>query len=88
MALEIWTSRSEEKLLRLMALLGDEREPAMAKRIRRTHAAVFKAHVALAALAQWFDVHPYQITEWQRPLRERAVGRDLWRWHCSDGAAG
>ncbi|MBC7838372.1 MAG: transposase [Nitrospiraceae bacterium] len=54
----------------------------MAKRIRRTHSAVFKAHVALAAmsgdktlaaLAQRFDVHPTQITEWKRPLSERAA---------------
>ena len=54
----------------------------MAKRTRRTHSAVFKAKVALAAmsgdktlaeLAQRFDVHPNQITEWKRQLSERAV---------------
>ena len=42
-------------------------EQKMAKRARRTHSAVFKAKVALAAmagdktlaeLAQWFEVHP------------------------------
>ena len=61
-----------------MALLGDEMEQAMAK-IRRTHSAVFKAQVALAAmngdktLAQRFDVHPNQITEWKRQLSERGA---------------
>jgi transposase-like protein len=43
---------------------------------------VFKANVALAAmsgdktlaeLAQQFDVHPNQITEWKRQLSERAA---------------
>jgi len=54
----------------------------MTKRTRRTHAAAFKAKVAVAAikgertlaeLAQQFDVHPNQITEWKRQLQERAV---------------
>ena len=54
----------------------------MAKRTRRAHSAVFKAQVALAAmsgdktlaeLAQRFDVHPTQITEWKRQLSERAA---------------
>jgi len=71
-----------EDLLPLMALLGDEREQTLAKRTRRTHSAVFKAQVALAAmggdntlvqLAQRFDVHPNQITEWKRQLSERAA---------------
>ncbi len=54
----------------------------MAKRMRRTHSAVFNAKVALAAvggdktlaeLAQRFEVHPNQITEWKRQLSERAA---------------
>ncbi len=54
----------------------------MATRTRRTHSAVFKAQVALAALggdktlaerAQRFDVHPTQITEWKRQLNARAA---------------
>src|SRR5687768_8675205 len=54
----------------------------MTKRTRRTHSAAFKAKVALGAvkgdrtlagLAQQFDVHPNQITEWKRQLQERAA---------------
>ena len=54
----------------------------MTKSTRRTHSAVFKGKVALAAmsgnktlaeLAERFDVHPNQITEWKRQLSERAA---------------
>ncbi len=52
----------------------------MPKRPRRNHTPVFKSKVALAAikgdktvaeLAQQFDVHPNQITQWKTQLLER-----------------
>ena len=55
----------------------------MSKRPRRNHTAAFKAKVALAAvkgektlaeLAQQFDVHPNQITQWKGQLFEGAAG--------------
>ena len=55
----------------------------MTKRARRNHTPAFKAKVALAAikgektlaeLAQQFDVHPNQITQWRSQLLEGAVG--------------
>ena len=55
----------------------------MTKRTRRTHSSAFKAKVALAAvkgektladLAQQFDVHPNQITQWKTELSQRAAG--------------
>lgn len=54
----------------------------MSKRPRRNHSAAFKAKVALEAvkgektvteIAQRFDVHPNQVTEWRRQLLERAA---------------
>ncbi len=55
----------------------------MAKRPRRNHSPAFKAKVALAALkgektlaelAQQFDVHPNQVTQWKAQLLEGAAG--------------
>ncbi len=61
--------------------LGPKGEQPM-KRSRRNHAPAFKAKVALAAakgdktlaeLAQQFNVHPSQITQWKTQLLERAA---------------
>ena len=55
----------------------------MSKRPRRNHTPAFKAKVAsaavkgektLAELAQQFDVHPDQITQWKAQLLEGAAG--------------
>ena len=62
-----------------MAATGE----TMAKRPRRNHTPAFKAKVALAAvkgektiveLAQQFDVHPNQITQWRNQLLDGAAG--------------
>ena len=54
----------------------------MSRRRRRHHAPAFKAKVALAAikgemtlaqLAEHFDVHPNQITQWKSQLQEAAA---------------
>ena len=53
------------------------------KRTRRNHGAAFKAQVAVAAikgdktlaeLAEKFDVHANQITQWKTQLLEAATG--------------
>ena len=55
----------------------------MTRRPRRNHSPAFKAKVALAAikgektlaeLAQQFDVHPNQITQWRAQLLDGASG--------------
>src|SRR3954464_15969909 len=55
----------------------------MTKRPRRNHTPAFKAKVALAAvrgdktlaeLAQQFDIHPNQITQWKAQLLDGAAG--------------
>jgi transposase len=55
----------------------------MSRHPRRNHTATFKARVALAAikgektlteLAEEFDVHANQITQWKSQLLEGAVG--------------
>jgi transposase len=54
----------------------------MTKRSRRNHSGSFKAKVAVAALrgdktlteiAEQYQVHPTQVTEWKRQLLERAA---------------
>lgn len=51
------------------------------RRTRRNHSSAFKAKVAIAALkgdktlteiAEHFEVHPNQVTDWKRQLLERA----------------
>jgi transposase-like protein len=55
----------------------------MSRRPRRNHTAAFKAKVALSAikgektlaeLAEQFDIHPNQITQWKSQLQEGAAG--------------
>jgi len=54
----------------------------MSKRSRRNHSSAFKAKVALEALkgeqtviqlAERFNVHPTQVTQWKTQLLERAA---------------
>ena len=54
----------------------------MTKRTRRNHSGSFKAKVALTALrgektlieiAEQFEVHPTQVTEWKKQLLERVA---------------
>jgi transposase-like protein len=62
---------------------ADDLEHAMSRRPRRNHSPTFKAKVALAALrgdktlaelAQQFDVHPNQISDWRSQLLDGAAG--------------
>ncbi|MEO8340365.1 MAG: hypothetical protein ABI604_11720, partial [Nitrospirota bacterium] len=53
-----WLHRSHQ-------VVANQRSEAM-KKARRNHGATVKAHVALAALAEQFRVHPTQITEWKQ----------------------
>jgi transposase-like protein len=62
---------------------GCQTGETMSKRPRRNHSPAFKAKVALAAvkgektlaeLAQQFDVHPNQITQWKAQLLDGAAG--------------
>ena len=68
----------------------------MSRRPRRNHTAAFKTKVALAAvkgektlseLAEQFDIHPNQITQWRSQLQEGAAGR-LRRGPSAAGHAG
>ena len=54
----------------------------MARRPRKNHGAEFKARAALAAIrgdktlseiAEQFEVHPHQVTQWRKQLLERAA---------------
>jgi transposase len=63
--------------------IAENRGATMTRRPRRNHSPAFKAKVAiaaikgektLAALAQHFDVHPNQITQWRGQLLEGATG--------------
>jgi transposase-like protein len=65
----------------------------MSRRPRRNHTPAFKAKVALAAvkgemtlaqLAEHFDVHPNQITQWKGQLQEGAA--DVFGSGGSNGA--
>jgi transposase len=69
-------------LLHNLGRKAEFRSKSMTKRTRRNHSGNFKAKVALAALrgdktlteiAQHYEVHPNQVTEWKRQLMERAA---------------
>ncbi len=64
-------------------MMAESEEITMTRRPRRNHSPAFKAKMALAAikgertlaeLAQQFDVHPNQITQWRSQLLEGASG--------------
>ena len=74
---------SRRRKARLWLRLGEVLSRArMSRRPRRNHTPAFKAKVALAAvkgemtlaqLAEHFDVHPNQITQWKGQLQEGAA---------------
>jgi transposase-like protein len=64
-------------------MIAESEERPMTRRPRRNHSPAFQAKVALAAikgektlaeLAEQFDVHPNQITQWRSQLLEGASG--------------
>jgi transposase-like protein len=70
------------KPLEIGKKIAENRGATMTKRPRRNHSPAFKAKVAIAAikgektlaeLAQQFDVHPNQITQWRSQLLEGAT---------------
>ncbi len=70
------------KPLEIGKKIAEKRGATMTKRPRRNHSPAFKAKVAIAAikgektlaeLAQQFDVHPNQITQWRSQLLEGAT---------------
>ena len=67
-----------------IGMIAESEERSMTRRPRRNYSPAFKAKVALAAirgektlaeLAEQFDVHPNQITQW-RVWRGRPSGGD------------
>jgi transposase len=78
---QIWTGVYVEGLF-FRSLRWLERGDSMSRRPRRNHTAEFKSKVALAAirgektlseLAEQFDIHPNQITQWKSQLLEGAA---------------
>jgi transposase len=79
---EICTGREVEFLPDSGHAVSRESGETMSRRPRRNHTPAFNAKVALAAvkgemtlaqLAEHFDVHPNQITQWKSQLQERAA---------------
>jgi transposase len=72
-----------EALLHNLGRKAEYRSRRMTKRTRRNHSGSFKAKVAVAALrgdkmlteiAEQYQIHPIQVTEWKRQLlSSRAV---------------
>jgi transposase len=66
-----------------IGMIAESEENTMTRRPRRNHSPAFKAKVGFAAirgektlaeLAQQFDVHPNQITQWRTQLLDGASG--------------